>query len=207
MLPIELQDFIDDSGLSVPYIFAYGSRVYGTANDDSDYDYIGISLIEGEPRQIKLADNVEITLYYIDDFMDMIVEHHISVLECIYQDNLIPHRDHSFTLDVRSSVLRESISSKISHSWVKGKKKLTVGSEPPKIDDRYIGLKSIFHAFRICDFGIQLAHYGKITNYASANKYWELLKNFDGTWEELDAEFRSKFNTLKSEFKALCPKL
>lgn len=207
MLPLELQDFINSSGLTVPYIFKYGSRVYGTATDTSDYDYIGITLIEDDVRQIKLSANVEITLYYIEDFMDMIGDHHITALECLWQDNIIQSRPHIFSVDLRPSVLRESISAKISHCWVKGKKKITVGSNSPTPDDRYIGLKSIFHAFRICDFGIQIAQHGKIIDYSSANKYWDRLKYFSGTWKELDNKFRPEFNALKHEFKCLCPKM
>lgn len=202
----KVEQFINDTDRLVKYVYPYGSRVYGTHDENSDYDYIGICLLEEEAGQFQIDDNTEITIYSLEQFMDMIGEHHITALECLWVDNLVVGRTPPFKLHLSHTKLRESISEKISHSWVKGKKKLTVGSIPPNPDDHYIGLKSIFHAFRICDYGIQLAYHGKIVNYASANKYWGQIMNFKGTWEELDKEFRPQFNELKTEFRKLCPK-
>lgn len=119
-------------------------------------------------------------------------------------NGLLRHAHHS---SLHPFVLRESISEKISHSWVKGKKKLTVGSVPPREDDRRSGMKSIFHSFRICDYGIQIMERGKIIDYGSMNMYWDRLKNFDGTWNDLSHEFKPEFNALKTKFKLICPKV
>lgn len=199
--------FIKESGWTVPYLFPYGSRLYGTITDKSDYDYIGVSLIEDEVGHYKVSSNVDLTVYYIEDFVDMIGNHEISAVECVWCDNLIEGKKNIFHFDLNTQKLRHSISNKVSHCWVKGKKKITVGSQPPRDDDYYIGIKSIFHAFRIVDFGIQIANFGEIRNYGSANKYWEWLVDFKGSWEELEKEFKSKLNTRMSEFRILCPKI
>lgn len=199
-------DYVKINHPSVTHVFPYGSRVYGTNSPISDYDFIGVSSDEKDNGQYHVSDTVEITIYSTRLFHEMLIDHHITALECLWRDNLIDC-DTPFEFNIDLQKLRESISHKVSHCWVKGKKKLTVGSEPPRVDDRYVGLKSIFHAFRICDFGIQIAHFGYIENYASANKYWEWLSEFDGSWNDLSKEFKSKLNTRMSEFRVLCPKL
>ncbi len=194
-------------GKGLSYVFPYGSRVYGTFEATSDHDYIGIvqSHVDATEEPLKVSDGVEISLYSMSQFSEMVWNHHITALECIWLESLIPSSQIQFNLN--PVLLRESISEKISHSWVKGKKKLTVGSVSPREDDRRSGLKSIFHSFRICDYGIQIMEHGKIIDYSSMNHYWDRLKNFDGTWNDLSHEFKPEFNALKTKFKLICPKI
>lgn len=205
MHPLEIYRFIETNP-HISHVFPYGSRVYGTFEATSDHDYIGIvqSDVDATEEPLKVSDGVEISLYSVSQFNEMIRDHHITALECIWLDSLIPSGMIHFALN--PVVLRESISEKISHSWVKGKKKLTVGSVPPREDDRRSGLKSIFHSFRICDYGIQIMEHGKIIDYGSMNHYWDRLKKFSGTWDELNREFKPEFNSLKTKFKLICPK-
>lgn len=206
MHPPEIHKFIETNP-HVSHVFPYGSRVYGTFEATSDHDYIGIvqSDVDATEEPLRVSEGVEISLYSMAQFTKMIQDHHITALECIWLDSLIPANRFRFKLN--PFVLRESISEKISHSWVKGKKKLTVGSVPPREDDRRSGMKSIFHSFRICDYGIQIMERGKIIDYGSMNMYWDRLKNFDGTWNDLSHEFKPEFNALKTKFKLICPKM
>lgn len=191
-------------------IYPYGSRVYGTASEKSDYDFICVTKIsEQRPWLIDKTELAfsfgDVTCYSREAFLHKVIEHEISVLECLW---IAPLRNDigkiDFSLD--KQILRKSISEKISHSWVKAKKKLTVGSIDPQLNDKELGLKSFFHAFRICDFAIQIASYGKINNYSSMNELWNEIKNFNGTWEQLNEKYRLWFNALKSDFKKAAPK-
>jgi pentatricopeptide repeat protein len=71
-------------------------------------------------------------------------------------------------------------------------------------------LKSLFHCLRLLVFGIQIATYGKITDYSEANHYWEDMwdKNIvpSHKWEDYKAMYQPELNRLKSEFIKLCPK-
>lgn len=194
----------NDHNIDAIRVYQYGSRVYGTNTVDSDYDFIAIT--EQEPEQVNyMWDNIDVAVYSIKSFQDRIDRHEISALECLWIDG---DTDSLFNFVLNKETLRDSISAKVSHCWVKGKKKLTVGSVEPKALDRYIGLKSIFHAFRICDYGKQIAKYGKIIDYSRVNYVWDDLRIFtDDYWETIYSAFKSELNNKMSEFRIYCPKI
>lgn len=76
----------------------------------------------------------------------------------------------------------------------------------PKEEDYYIGIKSIFHAFRILDYGIQIAKHRKIINFSSCNSIWFEINNRKWEWLELDQTFRNRFRSLQTEFRKVAPK-
>src|SRR5437764_9853414 len=140
-------------------VYKYGSTVYGTHNHKtSDNDYIVVVKGDGEfSYDVKDIDDYHV--YSESAFIKKIEEHHIAILECIFQHEHDPYVKH-FRLDKEK--LRRSISAISSNSFVKCKKKLAE-------DDVYIGLKSLFHSLRILMFGIQIAKTGKIYDYSCAN--------------------------------------
>ena len=191
----------DNHCIDVVKVYQYGSRVYGTNTNESDYDFIAISNNESDHGNYTW-DNIDVTVYSFDIFQSRINKHEISALECIWVDN-----DNLFTFTLDKAILRDAISAKTSHCWVKGKKKITVGSVPPKPLDKYIGLKSIFHAFRICDYGIQIAEFGKIVDYSRANHMWISLCNCaNDSWDDIYNKYKTLFNNKISEFRIHCPK-
>lgn len=194
-------------------IYSYGSRVYGTHTEQSDFDYI-VVLKKGIPKTDSLI-NIEENHYQIythEEFLFKIKNHDIMALECIFSQSW--HRKKKdaeefykyFELNLNS--LRESISTISNNSWVKGKKKLIVSGDY----DKRAGIKSVFHSIRILDFGIQVARHGSIYDYSSKNYIWtELLKlseqyDADILWEKINSKFKSVFNSISSEFKQLAPK-
>jgi hypothetical protein len=52
-------------------------------------------------------------------------------------------------------------------------------------------------------FGIQIAKYGKITNYSEGNSLWfEILDNPSTNWlEDYFKKYKKTYNSLKSEFR------
>lgn len=192
-----------DHNIDVIKVYQYGSRVYGTNKADSDYDFIAIT--EQEPEQVNYTwDNIDVTVYSIKTFQDRIDRHEISALECLWIDG---DTDNLFKFNIDKETLRDSISAKVSHCWVKGKKKLTVGSVEPKALDRYIGLKSIFHAFRICEYGTQIAVHGKIVDYSATNYVWKAISNFSNeSWDTIYNSYKIELNNKMSNFRIHCPK-
>ena len=177
-------------------VYKYGSRVYKCATKESDWDYIVV--VESPYEDLKysvIKDNVNLTVYSEQNFIEEIKNHHISVLECIFQKTNDMFKKH-FELD--SEKLRRAISSVASNSYVKCKKKIRDG-------EVYIGKKSLFHSIRILMFGIQIAKYGKIVNYEEANNYHKIIFEMGDDWSELDKEFKPVYNALKSKFKRLAP--
>ena len=176
----------------------YGSQVYGTRSDKSDYDYIAIGsdLLTGEEY---LHDNINIHLYSFSDFSSQLADHKIHALEAYYLHNGIVKDYFPFTLDLVK--LRHSLSDKASHSFVKANKKID------KEKDYYIGWKSLFHSLRILNFGAQIAGYRRIENYGEANHYWyEILNAQQYNWPYFKQKYQPEYNRLASEFRKLAPK-
>lgn len=189
-------------------MFLFGSRVYGTHDENSDWDYVVVL----PPGDIKTESHyndgrVHYQIYSYDEFMLKINAHDIMALECISLDHHVSKQlITKFTLN--KNVLRESISTIANNSWVKAKKKLTVSGDY----DKKAGMKSAFHSIRILEFGIQVAQYGKITDFTVANWIWfEIEKlgelyDYDVLWNKINEKFKKTFNETSSRFKALAPK-
>lgn len=198
----------DACGAPLLALYPYGSRVYGTASETSDFDYIAV--VDHEVESATNLDsphlNANVTIYSARLFQLKLDEHEISILECFFlPEHLILKKtiDFSFTLSLQK--LRTAISSKGPNSWVKTKKKFTVDKDYAP----YIGIKSLFHCFRIMDFGKQIAAHGTIKDYGSSNVIWQELSTKrpeDWTWPELETVYKDRYNKTCTEFRLLAPK-
>lgn len=202
-----LQQIIESFGLdkyTLVGLYGYGSRVYGTADAESDYDFIAV--VEepvGQLDGISCAMG-DITIYDTATFQRRIDEHEISVLECLFlesQQLLITFSKVKFELDL--AVLRRAISAKSSNSFVKAKKKMTV---PDDFNIR-ISKKSLFSSLRIINFGLQISKHGRIVDYTAANSYWtEISENPSQDWEDYKKRYQPIYNEMMSEFRMFAPK-
>ena len=107
-------------------LIPYGSRVYGTYSDKSDYDYIAI--IPKHYNELTgtewYKNNINIHIFNEYDFQKQLNVHKIHTLEGYFNSSECQTR-FSFQLD--KSLLRHELSQKSSHSFVKAKKKLLYG--------------------------------------------------------------------------------
>jgi predicted nucleotidyltransferase len=197
MIMPKIDDIIKEAKIhksKVKCIYLYGSRVYGTENENSDWDFIMIANNSVPNVEIK-GDNYNIHIITPDEFKMMLKIHHPGAIECFFSEphcRLLETVDWDFELKISS--LRHMYSHVSSNSWVKCKKKL-------EQDDYYIGIKSLFHSLRIVMFGIQLATENKISDFKCANHIFDKIMSKKWTWNELDNEFRSLKNELNSKFK------
>jgi len=179
--------------------YVFGSRLYGTANEKSDTDYI---VIQGVYRPI---DDVNIHCYTVGNFIRACEQGDISCLEILYSNNNFPFNKEDITLNFES--FRRNNSMLTSNSWVKGKKKLIVLGDY----DLDIGLKSIFHSLRILDYCIQIGEQKEIYDFTRDSYILkDLYKlsesyNYQDLWDAIDAKYRGEFNRRKSLFKSLFP--
>lgn len=192
----DIENFKNRFNLKDITLIPYGSRVYGTNTDKSDYDYIVIvpdNTVETGTEYH--GGNTDINVISKSDFQIQLDEHKIHALESFFLIDL------PFKFKLNLGVLRESISQKASHSFVKAKKKIEVEK------DYRIGWKSLFHSLRILDFGIQVATFGKIKDYGSANKYWfEILGSQRYDWDYYKDKYQPVYNRLATDFRKLAPK-
>jgi len=182
-------------------IYSYGSRVYGTYNNKSDYDYIVI--VKNKITEQFSNNKININYYTVEEHQQRLDDNEISALETFYLDpTYIIKKTVDFKCKIDLSKLRHSLSAKSSNSFVKAKKKLTV----QKDYDLNIGKKSLFHSFRIIYFGIQLAKFNKIADYSECNNlYNEIMSGYD-EWDKLFETYKKKHNELLTEFRILAPK-
>lgn len=184
-------------------IVPYGSHVYGTQTEDSDYDFFviikdGCKLDDGHPLLSGL--NTDYNIWNETTFQLNLKYHEISFLEVFFTEPVAGSLDQfSFELDLIA--LRHSVSEKSSNSWVKCKKKLTVEE-----GQELIGLKSMFHAFRMVDFAIQIAQHGQIFDFKHANHYWKQIKTIGADWQKLNHIMKPQYNQLMTEFRKHAPK-
>lgn len=181
--------------------YKYGSRVYGNYTKDSDWDFI---FIVKEKTNDQFSDNlININFFDVDGHKTRILNHEISALETLFlPKDFILKEDLKFDFKLNLSSLRKSLSKKSSNSWVKAKKKLTV----EKDYDLNVGRKSMWHSFRIINFGIQLATKGIIYNYGSMNPlYWEIIYNYSD-WKILFNNYKKDYNSIMTEFRKIAPK-
>jgi len=184
-------------------IYLYGSRVYRSATEDSDWDFVVINSAGVDYEYMS----AEIDIHYIstETFQRKLEDHDIMCLETYYQNiqgDPIMYYDIDFTLDLAK--LRKSVSSTCNNSFVKFKKKLTLENE-----DNYIGIKSLFHSLRIAEMGRKLAI--NKNNALIAEPYvWEKIKVdatfFKFNWESLHEKYKPLYNEVMSDFRKVAPK-
>jgi predicted nucleotidyltransferase len=205
-------DLINLSFDNITFLAPYGSRVYGTNDEFSDYDYIAIAKDEWLKKALNCEThlpNIDVNVYSPERFLVLLKEHDISVLESLWVEPLV-NKSEILSSPIDKMILRKSISAKSSNSWVKAKKKLTVESNSQRDASYRIGIKSLFHSFRILDFGIQIATHNKIVDYRSSMNYWIVMRNYLHapyvTWDEIYSIWKKEHNKLQSEFRKLAPK-
>ena len=189
-------------------VYPYGSRVYGTARKNSDYDFI---VVTPKKTNEQYSDKlININFYTPLEHQHRLNEHEISALECYFlpQESVLFDSSHPlnrigdyFTFKLDVSKLRHSLAAKSSNSWVKAKKKLTV----EKDYDLDLGRKSLFHSMRIIDYGIQIATYNTIVDYGSCNDLFHEIMNCY-TWTDMFDQYKERYNQMCSEFRVVAPK-
>jgi len=194
-----LKEIIEKSKLHPSRIFnvyLFGSRVYQTANDKSDWDVIIVANNSVESTEIRNG-LYNIHIYTPDKFKADLDWHRPNNLECIFAPDFAKLKetiDYKKDFKLNISKLRHATSHVSSNSWVKAKKKLMS-------DEYLIGVKSLFHSMRIPIFSEQIIKFGEINDFTSANWIWEKIKSKKWNWEELDNEFRISRNQILTNFR------
>lgn len=191
-------------------VFGYGSRVYGSNDNESDYDYIVIVSDDCDVEEQMKMDDGDISFYTHSQFKKLLETHEISALECLWETYYVYSTDYQsmyrdfFNTIFNRTTLRKSISAKANNAWAKFHKKLTVEK-----DYNYrIGIKSLFHSIRLYIFGWQIATRGYIYDFSMANDIWKEIQSYpqDTSFEDLKEIFKPIYNKWHSLFVQAAPK-
>lgn len=200
---ITLNEIIKASGIHSSRIFnvyIFGSRIYETYSENSDWDVIIVA--NNSVESVEIDDGfINIHIYTPDRFKKDLDWHRINNLECIYAPKwaiLKEEIDYRSSFKISLPKIRHSISHISSNSWVKAKKKIEQG-------DNRIGLKSLYHSIRIPIFATQLLDSGYI-DFVSTINLWDDVLKVGADWEQLFKEFKPLHNKVLSDFRKLAPK-
>jgi len=156
--------------LKVHNIYLYGSRVYGVASEDSDYDFTIVANNNVENVEHKVfKDGVEYNFHIQtpDYFQERLDWNDPKTIECLLwsKDNPILEKK-VFEINIVKPKYRHAVSHISSNSYVKARKKLELENQD------YIGQKSLYHSLRIPMYATQVIEHGKIIDWECANEYW-----------------------------------
>ena len=160
------------SALNIDYnnvvnIYSYGSQVYGTATEESDYDYIIVfkqALLSSgafKDNAISSVDRkIQGVCYSRCGFIDALNNYQIAALECLFlSDEFIVQKKMEFKMQYfRPKDIVKKIVTTASSSWHFAH----LAFQDDEIED---SMKNIYHAIRILNFGLQILEYKKIVNY------------------------------------------
>ena len=186
-------------------VYPFGSLLYETTNEKSDLDFVVIVDMEENYIQYE-SEDLDIHFMSTECYKNKLKEHDIMALECYYNEEPILKYNIDFELD--KIKLRKRISAIVNNSWVKAKKKLNIETE-----DDYIGLKSLFHSFRILSYGIDMAKENKINflkvGDATTKILWnDIMEQYNSgmRWNEFHRIYKIQHNSMLSKFRKLAPK-
>lgn len=189
--------------LKVHNIYLYGSRVYGVASEDSDYDFTIVANNNVENVEHKVIfENVEYNFHIQtpDYFQERLDWNDPKTIECLLWSKKYPILEKKqFDVNIVKYKYRHAVSHISSNSWVKARKKLELENED------YIGQKSLYHSLRIPMYAIQVLEHGDIIDWECANDYWyDIMTTTD--WKTLKDKYKKIHNGIMSDFRELCPK-
>lgn len=172
-------------------LYPFGSMVYGTDRDSSDFDFILVTKKDKNlTNNVIIHNNFSYTIVSYEQYLKDLMSHEIYALETYFlPESAITVRPASpwpFRLNV--AMLKESIKKEMEKNFRKTEERF-------KNKESLRAIKTLFYGIRAAVFAKQIINFRKITNYAAADSYWEELKSINETnW----AQFRDKYRKLYS---------
>eukprot|EP01124_Arcella_intermedia_P012136 TRINITY_DN1843_c0_g1_i2.p1 TRINITY_DN1843_c0_g1~~TRINITY_DN1843_c0_g1_i2.p1 ORF type:complete len:668 (-),score=122.65 TRINITY_DN1843_c0_g1_i2:1069-3072(-) len=215
-----------DSNISqkLLYLCLGGSRLYGTATESSDWDYIAVTsqkttnLVNPSPSaemtEYNLKDYrftveyeidvytcqsqaINITFYSEEYFTLLLRSHNIGVLECLYRprEYVLLNKLQISSWKLDIDVLKRSLIWQSKRELIVARKKLREGKVRK-------AKKLLFLSIRTLLYGLDLIKDHQITNYECANALWDEINNSpQNNWKNLYSPFKLIHKNYEKEFK------
>lgn len=186
-------------------IYEWGSRVYQTSTESSDWDYIAVvpDDFPKEPDQYEFGNHTY-NIEHESEWLAKLQKNSVEALECIsLSPQFIVKKKKTYPFTFNPDGAHAAISERASTAWIKGKKKLTI----EKDFDWRSGKKSIWHSLRLYMFGAQCAQYGSIVDFTEANNYYNDIvimrhgETGQEEWEYLKESYHDLNNYWHSKMK------
>lgn len=168
-------------------IYCFGSRVYGTHNEKSDWDYVIIANTPDTNKEINywsLVSKTTLNMHIMtsDHFLQHLNEYRSFAIECFFA----PQEFRLFeSVRFNWAPKRRSLVHSFTHisnmAWDSSIKKFE--------ENYYSSIKCVFHSIRVPLFAKQILQHGTIVDFKEANYIYEKLQSKNWTLDELDSEF------------------
>lgn len=172
-------------------IYPFGSRVYGTFSESSDYDYWVICKSNAYNHLFaEKRENISIHLYDEITFIEFLNQSKMPALECIYlpKELLLKYtKAFKFKLDIDK--LRLYVADKVGRDIQQAKLRY-------EANVLCMARKALFHGIRVADFSEQIIKHGKIVNYSSVSHIWKELSQ-DSTFEAFNSYLKKYEHFIK----------
>lgn len=160
-----------------------GSRVYGTAHEDSDHDYVLILKQEVAQNQLIREGKINVTVQSLGHFKDGIASGNIFSHEVLCAPKEYIFKDSPLNLPAaKKQNIIESAVEKATNDFKKG----------VKVHDS----KRIYHAFRVLNFAEQLVQFHSIRDFTTAKHIYEVVMTEPGLFS---FDFLMSFHTRTQE--------
>lgn len=188
--------------LKIRNIYLFGSQVYGTQREDSDYDFIVVACSMLAKQEIR-HENYNIHIHTPDIFLEGLKEYQMQYLECIYAPPFAKIMEKMVQPDKNFSLKLEMLKYKgmgqSFNAFHKAKDRIIDG-------EIYRGVKSLWHSIRILDFFKQIIEKGKIEDFTSSNYLWKMiLEDLENGHDEGGDDdwiyYKEKYLPIKIEFE------
>jgi len=195
-------------------VFLVGSRLWGSATYNSDYDFIVVHRnAKMSPHATLHNGEIDASALHLVEFQKRVVEEHkFYELLCLWlpqeyrwkESNESAKSNSPLTVSLRNSfhlqprTLFQSIDEETARDWRMAQKYVQKGNVER-------GKKTIVHAFRLMLLATQLIRDGKLWDFHAAQHYYEQMRaEFACDWAHYAACYRPKFDELRSELLRLC---
>lgn len=191
----EIKDLVGLPDWKIINIYLYGSRVYGTCHQDSDYDFLVVANSMDREKEIKNG-KYNIHIHTPDKFKDDLWAFRMVNMECIFAPSFAKIQEdveYKNVFNFDQFKLKKSILKQSHDAWMKSKMKF-------REMDIERATKSLFHSLRILLFGIQIVENNEIIDFSEANNYWEEISGMEEyKWNV----FKEKFLPLKKDLEEI----
>jgi len=185
-LEIVLQRLPDQLQERILNLYQIGSRVYGTATEDSDWDFVAV--VNGNYTGETILDmgNVTVNTYDVAAFERLLTDHLTQAIMCIYlpKEHIWKNERNFDNFVLNKKILRKSFMRKICSCFNRAK---IYCSEA----QYYHMKKMITHTFRYLSFAQQIQEQDRIVDYTCANSLWfEIKENPREDWKSYEDYYR-----------------
>lgn len=200
----------------VIYAFEHGSFVYGTENENSDFDVVYVVsdkfsdfLDQFEQSIFQYNPDEKVDFEYVTEsrYIELIKEYDPMAIESLFLPDIrivqgSPKKYLQY-FNKDNWAIRQKFCAVSNNSWAKAHKKMTV----KKDFNMYVGQKSLFHSIRLLMFATQLCQYGRINKYGCANYIWRnIINEHTQSWDYYKEKYKPIYNKAHSKLVKVAPK-